>query len=193
MIEIVSAYWIKIFITLVIFIALIILFLKNSGANSNISAAELVKKELDRLSDSYLVFNDVVVQSERGMLNISHLVVSPYGVFVITLCDLRGKISGHKGDQEWIIKGRDVNDTILNPLWENRKHVNALEKKLGLQPFIPAVVFTHAKLIDDFGPIAVYVGQLQNFFSRYKRTLIDSDDLESVVSILNEGANQPPS
>ena len=192
MIEIVSAYWIKIFITLVIFIALIVLFLKNSGANSNISAAELVKKELDRLSDSYLVFDDVVVQSERGMLNISHLVVSPYGVFVITLCDLRGKISGHQDDREWIVKGRGVNDTILNPLWENRKHINALEKKLGPQPFIPAVVFTHAKLIDDFGPIALCVGQLQKFFVGYTKALIDLDNFKSVVAILNECVDQPP-
>jgi len=190
MIEIVSTYWIKIFITLVIFIVLIVLFLKNSDAKSNISAAELLKKELDRLGDSYIVFDNVIVQSDRGMLHISHVVVSPYGVFVITLCDLRGKISGHRDDREWIVKGRGVNDTILNPLWENRKHINALEKKLGSQPFIPAVVFAHARLINDFGPIAVCVGQLQKFFIGYTKRLISLDDLESVVGILNEDVDQ---
>ena len=187
MVEIVSTYWIKIFVTLVIFIALIVLFLKNNGAKSNISAAELVKRELDRLGDSYVVFDNVIVQSDRGMLHISHVVVSPYGVVVITLCDLLGKISGHKDDREWIVKGRGVNDTILNPLWENRKHINALEKKIGSQPFIPVVVFTHAKLIDDFGPIAVRVGQLRKIFIGHTRRLIDRDDLESVIGILNKG------
>jgi len=191
MIEIVSVYWIKIFVTLVIFIALIVLFLKNSGAKSNISAAELVKNELDLLGHSYVVFDNVVVQSDRGMSQISHVVVSPYGVFVLTLCDLRGKISGHRDDREWIVKGRGVSDTILNPLWENRKHINALEKKLGSQPFISAVVFTHAKLINDFGPIAVCVGQLQKFFMGYTRRLIDHDDLELVIDILNEGTDRP--
>ena len=186
MIEIVSVYWIKIFITLVIFVALIVLFLKSSGAKSNVSAAELVKKELDRLGDSYIVFDNVIVRSDRGMLYISHVVVSPYGVFVVTLCDLRGKISGHRDDREWIVKGRGVNDTILNPLWENRKHINALEKKLGSQPFIPAVVFTHAKLVDDFGPIAVRVDQLKLFFQGHTKRLIEQDSLESVVRILNE-------
>ena len=151
----------------------------------------MVKKELDRLDDSYIVFDNVIVQSDRGMSHISHVVVSPYGVFVITLCDLRGKISGHRDDQEWIVKGRGVNDTILNPLWENRKHINALEKKLGSQPFIPAVVFTHAKLINDFGPIAVCVRQLQKFFMGYTRRLIDNDGLELVVDILNEGTDRP--
>ena len=191
MIEIVSAYWVKIFVTLVIFIALIVLFLKNSGAKSNISGAELVKKQLNRLGDSYTVFDNVTLQSDRGMLHISNVVVSPYGVFVITLYDLRGKISGHRDDREWIVKGRGVSDTILNPLWENRKHINGLEKKLGSQPFIPAVVFTHAKLINDFGPIAVCVGQLQKFFMGYTRKLIDHDDLELVIDILNEGTDRP--
>ena len=191
MIETVSVYWIKIFVTLVMFIALIVLFLKSSGVKSNISGAELVKKQLNRLGDSYTVFDNVIVQSDRGMLHISHVVVSPYGVFVITLCDLRGKISGHKDDREWIVKGRGVSDTILNPLWENRKHINALEKKLGSQPFISAVVFTHAKLINDFGPIAMYIGQLQKFFMGYTRRLIDHNDLELVVDILNEGTDRP--
>ena len=192
MIEIVATYWIKIFITLVIFIALTVLFLKNSDAKSNIAAAELLKKELDRLGDSYIVFDNVIVRSDRGMLYISHVVVSPYGVFVVTLCDLRGKISGHRDDREWIVKGRGVNDTILNPLWENRKHINALEKKLGSQPFIPAVVFTHAKLIDDFGPIAVYIDQLQKFIIGYTRRLINPDDIESVSGILSKGVERPP-
>ena len=192
MIEIVSVYWIKIFITLVIFVALIVLFLKSSGAKSNVSAAELVKKELDRLGDSYIVFDNVIVQSDRGVSHISHVVVSPYGVFVVTLCDLRGKISGHRDDREWIVKDRGVNDTILNPLWENRKHINTLEKKLGSQPFIPAVVFTHAKLIDDFGPIAICVGQLKKFFIGYTRRLINPDDIESVSGILSKGVERPP-
>ena len=191
MTEIVFAYWVKIFVTLVIFIALIVLFLKSSGAKSNISAAELLKNELDLLDHPYIVFDNVIVHSDRGMSNISHVVVSPYGVFVLTLCDLRGKIYGHRDDQEWIVKGRGVNDTILNPLWENRKHINALEKKLGSQPFIPIVVFTHAKLINDFGPIAVCVGQLQKFFMGYTRKLIDHDDLELVIDILNEGTDRP--
>ena len=192
MIEIVSVYWVKIFATLVVFITFIVLFLNSSNAKSNIYATELVKKELDQLDDSYIVFDNVTVQSDRGMSLISYVVVSPYGIFVVTLCDLRGKISGHRDDKEWMFKGKGVSDTILNPLWENRKHVNALEKKLGSQPFIPAVVFTHAKLVDDFGSIAVCVDQLQNFFSKYKRSLIGSDDLESVVSVLNENINQPP-
>ena len=186
MIEVVTAYWIKIFATLVVFFILIIFFLRNGNAKSRISGAELVTRELGRLGENYKIFHDVIVRSERGMLHIDYVVVSSHGVFVLTRCDLSGKIFGNKDDREWKVKTKGVEDTILNPLWENRKHINALEKKIGPRPFIPGVIFTNAKLVDDFGPIVVSVGQLRSFFSRYKTALLQLNDLESVVDILNE-------
>ncbi len=186
MLEIITAYWIKIAATFVVFIVLIILFLRDSVGKSNISGAELVKKELNRLDERYVVFDNVTVQAERGMLTIPYTVVSPDGVFVVTLCDLPGKISGNKDEREWQIKGRGVSDTILNPLWENRKHINALEKKLGPRPFIPVVVFTHAKLANNFGPIAVRVDQLLNFFSGHTGTTMRPDSQKSVIAALRE-------
>ena len=186
MVEIISVYWVKIFATLLIFSDLITLLLKNNGLRLNISAVELMKQELDRLDESYIVFDNVSIRSDRGMLYISYVVVSLYGVFVVTRCDLRGKVSGHKDDREWILKGRGVNDTILNPIWENRKQINALEKKIGPQPFIPVIVFTNAQLIDDFGPMIVHLDHLQKFFKGYARTLINPKDLDLIVNTLNE-------
>ena len=186
MLEIITVYWIKILATLGVFCVLIILFLRSSFKNSKTPGAELVKKELDLLGENYKVFSNVIIKSDRGMLRIDYVVVSKYGVFVLTRCDLVGKISGHKNDRDWKIKAKDTDDTILNPLWENREHINALEREIGSQPFIPAVVFTHAKLVNDFGPIAVNVGQLQSFFFRYRKMLITLDNLGSVIIVLNE-------
>ncbi|MDP7556255.1 MAG: nuclease-related domain-containing protein [Nitrospinaceae bacterium] len=186
MIEIITAYWIKIFATLVVFVGLIILFLRSGGGGLNISGVEQIKNELDRLDEKYVVFDNVIVQAERGMLTIPYVVISPYGVFVITLCDLPGKISGDKDEREWQIKRRGVNDTILNPLWENRKHINALEKKLGSRPFIPVVVFTHSKLANGFGPIAVRVCQLRKLFASHTGTSMRPDNQKSVIAILNK-------
>ncbi len=187
MIEIISIYWIKILATLVVLLALIILFLRSGYENSNISGAELVKRELDRLDDNYVVFCNVIIHLERGMSHIPYVVVSPYGIFVVACCYHVGKISGQKNDREWKVRGRGVDGTILNPLWENRKCINALEKKLNLQlPFIPLVVFTHAKLIDDFGSTAIGVGRLQKFFSEHTKILMGQVDQQSAIAILEE-------
>ena len=187
MIEIISIYWIKILSILVVLLALIILFLRSGYKNSNISGAELVRRELDLLDDNYIVFCNVIIHLERGMSHIPYVVISPYGIFVVTCCSQVGKISGQKNDQEWKVRGRGVDGTILNPLWENRKCINALEKKLNLQlPFIPLVVFTHAKLIDDFGSTAIGVGRLQKFFSEHTKMLMGQVDRQSVIAILEE-------
>ena len=80
-----------------------------------------------------------------------------------------------------------VDETILNPLWENRKYINALERKLNQPPpLIPVVVFTHANLLDDFGPTVVGVGRLQKFFAEHPKVLIGQVDQKSVISILKE-------
>ena len=83
MIEIISIYWIKILATLVVLLALIILFLRSGYENSNIPGAELVKRELDRLDDNYVVFCNVIIRLESGMSHIPYVEVSPYGIFVV--------------------------------------------------------------------------------------------------------------
>ena len=187
MLEIVSLYWIKIFATFVVFVVLIIFFIRSGSEQSSISGAILIRNELDRLNGNYKVFSNVLVHTERGISHIPYVVVCPYGIFVITCCHYVGKVSGHENDPEWNIKTRGVKETMLNPLWENRKHINALEKKLGLElPFIPLVIFTYSKLINDFGPAAIKVRRLNDFFSGYGKTLISPTDQNSAMNTLKE-------
>jgi hypothetical protein len=187
MLEIVSLYWIKIFATFVVFVILIAFFIRSGSEPSSISGTTLIRNELDRLDENYKIFSNVLVHTERGVSHIPYVVVCPYGVFVITCCHHIGKVSGHVNDPEWNIKTRGIKETILNPLWENRKHINALEKKLSLElPFIPLVIFTYSKLINDFGQATIRVGRLNDFFSSYGKTLISQADQKSVMKILKE-------
>ena len=187
MIEVITVYWIKILVTLSVIFVLLIFLLQNSNRKSRDSGALLVEKELSRLNKDYKIFKNLIVKSESGMLQIHYVVVSPHGVFVITRCDHVGRISGNKGDREWDVKARGDKETILNPLWENRKHINALEKKLNLNlSFIPVIVFTYAKLINNFGPTALYLDQIQKVFARHTKLLVSQADQESITAILEE-------
>ncbi|MBT5911932.1 MAG: NERD domain-containing protein [Rhodospirillaceae bacterium] len=187
MIEVITVYWIKILATLSVIFVFIIFLLRNSDRKSSDSGALLVEKELSRLNKDYKIFKNLVIKSESGMLQIHYVVVSTHGVFVITRCDHVGKISGNKGAREWKVKARGDNGTILNPLWENRKHINALEKRLNLNlPFIPVIVFTYAKLVNDFGPTALYLNQIQKVFARYTKSLVSQADQELITSVLEE-------
>ena len=187
MIEVITVYWIKILATLSVIFVFILFLLRNSDRKSSDSGALLVEKELSRLNKDYKIFKNLVIKSESGMLQIHYVVVSTHGVFVITRCDHVGKISGNKGAREWKVKARGDNGTILNPLWENRKHINALEKRLNLNlSFIPVIVFTYAKLVNDFGPTALYLNQIQKVFARYTKSLVSQADQDLITAILEE-------
>ena len=125
-----TAYWVKIFASLVVFIVLIIMFIRQSRDRVN-ADPQAVVNVLNQLGSDYTVVPNVVVPGERGMFSLGNVVVSPYGVFVITVKQSEGKVFGREGDSEWKVKSGRNSNLIRNPLWENRKHVNALEKVIG--------------------------------------------------------------
>ena len=125
-----TAYWIKIFASFAVFIALIVMFIRQSRDKDN-SDPQAVVNVLNQLGPDYSVVSNLVVLGERGMFVLGNVVVSSYGVFVITVKQDQGKIFGREGDSEWEVKSGRNSDWIRNPLWENRKHVNAVEKLIG--------------------------------------------------------------
>jgi len=186
MIEIITAYGVKVFAVLVIFVALTALLLRCKKGGASVSAADTVKNKLDRLGGEYTVLDNVMVRSERGISCVPYVVVSPHGVFVVNACDLTGKVSGDQNAAEWHVKCGLTRDTILNPLWENRKHINTLEKNIGSYPFIPLVVFPYAKLMGDFGSYVVRTCQLQHFFAGYTKVVLKPEDREAIIRALKE-------
>jgi len=179
-----TAYWIKIFATLAILIALLVLFLR-SGKKPTPEEDDLsLKAKIKKLGQEYTLLSGVVVPALRGMSLIDHVVVSPYGVFVMTVVHEPGKVSGRERDGEWKIKSGRRRDILYNPLWENRKWVNALENHLGPQPFIPVVVFTQARLKNDFGKNVIPLSSLPGFIKKHDKSRLFSDKLEEILQKL---------
>jgi restriction system protein len=146
---------------------------------------KVVKDQLEKLGDDYTVLSDVVVSAELGMNDVSHVVVSPYGVFVLTVKTEAGKVTGREGDREWHIKSS--NDILYNPLWENRKHVNALEKIIGPVWFIPVVVFTRAALKGEFSAHVVRLKGLIPYILKNKTSRLSDDKRDEIIQKLTTG------
>ena len=183
-----AAYGIKIFASLIVFITLIVMFIRQSNNRAN-DDPQAIKNVLDQLESDYEVVTNVMVAGDRGMFDLGHVVVSPYGVFVITVKQTIGKIFGRKGDPEWEVKSGGSRDFIANPLWENRKHVNALEKLIGPAPFISIVVFPRGNLKGEFGKNVIRLGQLKNFIAQNKTFNMSMDKRDGILKILQK--NQP--
>ena len=180
-----AAYVIKIFASLIVFIALIMMFIRQSNDRAN-ADPQAIKNILNQLESDYKLVTNVMVPGDRGVFDLGNVVVSPYGVFVITVKQTIGKIFGRKGDREWEVKSGGSRDFIANPLWENRKHVNALEKLIGPAPFISIVVFPRGNLKGEFGANVIRLGELKNFIAQNKTFNMSMDKRDGILKTLQK-------
>ena len=129
---------------------------------------------------------NIVVPGDHGVFDVGNIVLSPYGIFVITVRQTVGKIFGKKGDREWEVRSGRSRGFISNPLWENRKHVNALEKVVGSVPFISVVVFTRGKLKGDFGDNVIRLGELGKFIYQNKTFCLSVDKQDEILKAIRK-------
>ena len=162
----------------------VVLFFWQSRQHRLAANPEIVKDTLAKLGADYTVLSNVVVSAELGMNDVSHVVVSEYGVFVVTVKTEAGKVFGKQGDQEWKIKSGKHKDILYNPLWENRKHINALEKMIGATWFIPVVVFTRAVLKGDFGSYVIRRSELISYIEQNKKSRLSVDKRDEIIAKL---------
>ena len=185
----IAAYGIKIFASLIVFIALIMMFIRQSNDRVN-ADPQAIENILNQLESDYKLVTNVMVPGDRGVFDLGNVVVSPYGVFVITVKQTVGKIFGGKGDREWEVKSRGSRDFIANPLWENRKHVNALEKLIGPAPFISIVVFPRGNLKGEFGRNVIRLGELENFITQNKTFHMSMDKRDEILKALQKSQSK---
>ena len=62
---------------------------------------KLVYNKILELPDEYFIFNDLLFESNGRSTQIDHIVVSPYGVFVIETKGYKGWILGGENSEYW--------------------------------------------------------------------------------------------
>lgn len=62
---------------------------------------KLVNNKIQELPEEYVIFNDLLFESNGYSTQIDHIVVSPYGVFVIETKGYKGWILGGENSEYW--------------------------------------------------------------------------------------------
>lgn len=92
----------------------------------------IVEKKLAKLGARYNVINDVLLQNGNRTTQIDHIVISPYGIFVIETKNYTGKLVGTEDDNYVAHLCKCWKFMIYNPLKQNQGHVKAVAKALGI-------------------------------------------------------------
>lgn len=86
--------------------------------------------QLDQLPKDCRYVSDLFIpnpKSRTGYSQIDHVVISPYGLFVIETKNYNGEIKGGRTDKFWTVGSRFK---LYNPLFQNYGHIAALKHLL---------------------------------------------------------------
>lgn len=151
---------------------------------------------LRSLPQEYLVVNNVIIPdqvtdpNEKYTTQIDHIVVSPFGIFVIETKNYRGWIFGSEKSKEWKEVFRTTPEHYFyNPIKQNWGHIYALAEHLRLDTkvFIPIVVFSDAcKLNVETTTPVVYLSQLKELILNYTKERIPRRNVAKIYDRLNK-------
>ena len=171
----------------ILFIRLLYKFVWNSPDRIGRRGEKEVERILSKLPDShYKVLNDVLIKIGGTSVQIDHIVISTYGIFVIETKNYSGWIIGKEMSREWTQCIYDFRHTFYNPIKQNHGHVSVLRSILGLSTdfFVPIVVFTdRAKLKITSQSTVIYANELLETIKRYNTQILF--DLETLLNKIN--------
>ena len=142
-----------------------------------------VKQELKKLpKEEYKILNNIMVEKNNMTHQIDHLVISPYGVFVIEMKNYYGLILGNDKNDKWIQYLGKKKSYFKNPIHQNYGHVKALEELLNIDNniFVPIVCFSNqTKLKIETKNDVVQLDYLISNIKKYHNIVLETD-LETI-------------
>ena len=109
----------------------------------------MVSTKLSFLSGEYHVFDNVYLENNGFSTQIDHVIISPYGIFVIETKNYKGEIYGNEEQHEWtqVLAFGNVENKFYNPIKQNKSHIYKLQKFLPKNiDIISVVVFIDADI-----------------------------------------------
>ena len=85
------------------------------------------------LPNEFHIINDIILRTKKGTTQLDHVVVSPYGIYIIETKNHKGMIFGDPNGKVWtqVLNGRG-HFTFYNPIWQNQGHIENLSRATGI-------------------------------------------------------------
>ena len=148
-----------------------------------------VARLLTTLPETYTVFNDVLINSHIGLSQISHVVVSRHGIFVISEKQNTGEIFGKETDQYWTQSKDSDKQKFFNPIRQNYSHIKALEvllTPLSRLPFVSLVVFPDACRLRLSISGVVHNRDLLAEIRKHDKNLMTAAEVSMIASVIRK-------
>ena len=156
------------------------------GAFGETLLAGVLRRRLD--ASIYHVLNDVYLPLDDGSTTqIDHVVVSPFGVFVIETKTYKGWIFGNPRDAKWTQALPRRKSRFQNPLRQNYLHVQRLVALTGLLADVvhSVVAFSgEATFKTKFPPEVMHFADVADYILSFKSRMIPPEGVEGIVATI---------
>ena len=149
-----------------------------------------VKDTLSKIDAYHLFLNDYTYINPKTKIShqIDHILIHPYGVFIIETKNYYGTLDSNYGDSIWIKRVKGVESTITNPLIQNRSHwsiiYHLLDKKVDCVSVVVLVRDNAPYMPDDN---VINLSDLSLFIDSYPyKKLLSKDDIDKIYVILKK-------
>lgn len=183
-------------IVITVIIAVIILWLAVQPKTKTLSdrgkiGENKVSEVLETLPQKYHIINNVIIPDQKDISNkdyttqIDHLIVSPFGIFVIETKNYSGWIFGAENTKRWKETFPTESHFFYNPIKQNWGHTYALAERLQLNVryFKPIVVFSDGcELHVEATTPVVYMSQLVELILNYTQVILSEKEIALILS-----------
>lgn len=147
-----------------------------------------ISSKLFSLSNEYHLFNNVYIEVEGRSVQIDHVIISQYGVFVIETKNFTGWIFGTDQAEYWTKNVYGTKFQFRNPLKQNYSHMKSLQTLLDIPvyKFIPIVVFLNgATLKCHTSGNVIYSHQLKKTILSCQTPLFPELEVQMLINKLH--------
>ncbi|MCW9705787.1 nuclease-related domain-containing protein [Fodinibius salsisoli] len=134
-------------------------------------------------SKVYRRFHDVIIPSGNGTTQIDHLLVSPYGLFIIETKNKKGWIFGSKGQKSWTQSHYGNNYSFQNPIRQSFRQKKIVSEFLGINE---SNIHTVIYFVGDCKfktqlPDNVIKSRLGKYIKQFKDHVFSPEEIDRVV------------
>lgn len=149
-----------------------------------------------RLARGYRHFRKLkLLTVKEELVVVDHLVLSPFGIFVIMVKGYRGSIYGNVAEANWMRQYFGNKKQFMNPLHQNFKHVEAIKHHLQLQGTDLAqhvhsvVAFSRVAQFKTEMPANVtYVDTAPAYLKKFDEPCFDDEQLNRFAALLRQAS-----
>jgi len=159
------------------------------GKCGELFVANRLKSALE--PEQYLILNNVLLPDGLGgTTQIDHVVLSPFGIFVVETKNMKGWIFGDRNSRMWMQQIYNCKNQFQNPFFQNYKHIACLSELTNLPAmmFIHTVVFlgdctikTRSSLPES---LVTNARELVAFIKTYQKPVLDNNTLKTVQNAI---------